>query len=210
MNVEENFNFKCIRCGNCCNDPNTIVNLSYSDLLRIKEGLDLDLNELLEIVGFYIFNEYLDENAKKRLVTPPIKTERGNSYIGLLKDKIGKCIFYDSINKKCKIYRLRPNFCQTFPFTFQSREKSKELDLLITNKGKEYCRGLTEDAPLINRAKWLKLGNRVLKDLEDNVKLIREWELLIKKKEIKPSAKEYLRLIIEFGKRKEIQKKSSN
>ena len=200
MNVEDPIKFKCVRCGNCCTDPNTIVNLSYSDLLRIKKGLDLDLNELLEIVAFYIFNDNLDENTKKKLVVPPIKTERGDSYIGLLKNHTGKCIFYDNSNKKCKIYPLRPDFCQTFPFTFQSKETSEELDILITNKGKEYCLGLIENAPTLNESDWSKLGEKVLKNLEQNLKLVREWELLVKKKEIDPSAKAFLRFIFQQDK----------
>lgn len=202
MKTEDNFKFKCIRCGNCCSDPNTLVNLSYSDILRIKKGLNLDLNELLEIVGFYIFNGN-DKNIKIRLVTPAIKTEKGYSYIGLLKEQTGKCIFYDSDDKKCKIYPLRPNFCQTFPFTFQSRETSKELDILITNKGKEYCPGFIEDAPPINKLDWLTLGNKVLKDLANNFKFVSEWNLVVEEKQIEPSAREYLRQILELDKEKQ-------
>ena len=197
MNVEDPIKFKCVRCGNCCTDPNTIVNLIYSDILRIKKGLNLNLKELLEIAAFYIFNDNLDEDIKKKLVTPSIKTERGYSYIGLLKDPTGKCIFYDIKNKKCKIYSLRPNFCQTFPFTFQSREKSEELAILITNKGKEYCLGLTENAPIINKSDWLKLGIKVLKELEQNLKFVGQWDLMVKKKEVDPSAREFLRFILE-------------
>ncbi|TFF89155.1 MAG: YkgJ family cysteine cluster protein, partial [Promethearchaeota archaeon] len=138
MNTQDQIKFDCIRCGNCCSDPNTIVNLSYSDLLRIKKGLNLDLDELLEIVGFYIFEGDLNEKLKKKMVSPPIRTERGYSFVGLLKNNSGACIFYDAVNNRCKIYSLRPNFCRTFPFTFQPKQDSEDLEVLITQKGKQY------------------------------------------------------------------------
>ena len=200
MYKEDQITFRCIRCGNCCTDPYTIVNLSYSDVLRIKIGLDLDLNELLEVIAFYITSDYLDEKTKMKLVSPPIKTERGYSYIGLFKDEKGNCIFYDISNKKCKIYPLRPYFCRTFPFTFQSREKSEELDIFVTEKGKEYCLGLIEEAPHINKSDWLKLGKKVLKDLELNFKFVRQWNLLVKNNEVKASAKDFLHLILDLDK----------
>ncbi len=200
MDAENDINFECIRCGNCCTDPKTIVNLTYSDIIRIKSGLKLNLNELLEVVGFYIFDHNLDENTKKRLVTPPLHTERGLSYIGLLKDHKGKCFFFDSTNKKCKIYPLRPNFCKTFPFSFGYKDDSADLYIVITKKAKDYCLGFTPNSPPIDRSYWLKLGEEVLKDLKHNSEFIAQWNLLVKKKKLVPSAKQFLIKVIELEK----------
>jgi Fe-S-cluster containining protein len=203
MNTEEKFNFKCVHCGNCCTDPSTIVNLSYSDLLRIQKGLDINLNELLEIVGFYIFTTKLDDSTRKKLVTPPLKTEKGFSYIGLLKEKNGQCIFYDNRDNRCKIYSLRPNFCRTFPFTFQYNQNSDELKILITDKGKDFCLGLTQDAPPIDKTYWLKLGERVLMDLKKNYRFIEQWNSLVKNKKVKASAKGFLQKLLKLDEDKE-------
>lgn len=199
MNSEDQVKFECVQCGNCCKDPNTIVNLCYTDILRIKKKLNLDLDELLEIVGFYIFADDLNEDVKKRLVIPPLETERGLSFIGLLKSKTEACIFYDSEKKICKIYSIRPNFCRSFPFTFHSERNSERLIISITKKGKEYCLGLTPEAPLINKSQWLELGKIVAKDLQQNLKFINHWNLLVRKKRIKPSAKEFLRKVLELN-----------
>ena len=60
--------FKCLRCGNCCIDKNTLVNITYSDILRIKNGLSLSLEEIIEILGFYIFdNNPTDEDIRKKI-----------------------------------------------------------------------------------------------------------------------------------------------
>ena len=42
--------FACTRCGNCCTDKDTLVNLTFLDILRIKDGLKLDLKEVLDIL----------------------------------------------------------------------------------------------------------------------------------------------------------------
>ena len=202
MNSEDQVKFECVRCGNCCKDPNTIVNLCYTDILRIKKNLNLDLDELLEIVGFYIFTDQLEGDTKKRLVISPLETERGLSFIGLLKSKTGTCIFYDGEKKKCKIYSIRPNFCRSFPFTFHSERNSEKLSILITEKGKEYCLGLTPDAPHINKSQWLELGKNITKDLQQNLKVINRWNSLVRKERIKPSAKEFLRKVLELKDRK--------
>jgi len=201
MVSKDNFKFECIRCGNCCTDKNTIVNLSYTDILRIKKGLNLTLEELLEIVGFYIYADPLNEETRAQLVIPPLETEKGLSFIGLMKNSNGACFFYDIKNKKCLIYSIRPNFCRTFPFTFKfNPNKSKNLNtnlkILLTEKGKKYCLGLNDDAPTINNAIWLNLGAKVLEDLSKNAKLINRWNSLVKSKKIIPSVKNFLLKII--------------
>ena len=197
----DTFKFECIRCGHCCTDRNTIVNLSYIDILRIKRGLGLTLEELLEIVGFYIYTDQLNEKTRSKLVMPPLETERGLSFIGLMKNSIGTCLFYDIKNKKCLIYSIRPDFCRTFPFTFKtnpikSQNQDASIKILLTEKGKEYCLGLTDSAPFINNTEWRHLGKKVLENLRKNANLINQWNTLIKKEKIIPSVKNFLLKII--------------
>ena len=172
MNDMKNLRFACIRCGNCCTNKDTLVNLTYLDILRIKNGLNLNVNEILDILGFYIFDKTITNEDKKRMITPPIITEKGLAFIGLLKSSLGSCYFYDSTNKKCLIYDLRPIFCHTFPFSFKYMENKKnqannKIDIFYTEKGKQYCPGISKEAPLINYNYWIKLGKKTLEDLEN-------------------------------------------
>ena len=78
--------FECLRCGNCCVDKNTLVNITYFDILRIKDGLSLNFEEILEILGFYIFDKTPTEEELGKMVVPPIETERGLAFTGLKKN----------------------------------------------------------------------------------------------------------------------------
>jgi Fe-S-cluster containining protein len=129
------------------------------------------------------------------MVVPPIKTEKGASFVGLKKDANGICIFYDINNKKCRIYSIRPNFCRTFPFSFRFENEKLEtgkIQLVITEKGKEYCLGIDEKSPEIDLDFWLNLGKDVLSDLQDNKEFSEKWN----KKEISPTAKKHIEYII--------------
>ena len=192
--------FKCIRCGNCCLDKNTLVNLTYNDILRIKEGLKLSIDELLEIVGFYVFNKNPDEEELKKMVVPPLDTERGLAFVALKKNSQGACIFYDNENEKCKIYGLRPNFCRTFPFSFRiltdTQEGERNIELFYTQKAKEYCQGIKNDAPPIEEKEWKNVGKKTIEDLADNNILIERWNEAVEKKVIEKSAKNFIQTLL--------------
>ena len=139
------------------------------------------------------------------MITPPIITEKGLAFIGLLKSSLGSCYFYDSTNKKCLIYDLRPIFCHTFPFSFKYMENKKnqannKIDIFYTEKGKQYCPGISKEAPLINYNYWIKLGKKTLEDLEKNYKIVKEWNESVKKKEIIPTVKKFLLTIFKLNK----------
>ena len=180
MRSTKDFRFKCIRCGNCCTDKNTIVNVTYSDILRIKKGLNLMLNETIEILGFYTYDKEPAAEDRKKMVISPIRTEKGLAFVGFLKEDSGACYFYDEINVKCKIYNLRPNFCRTFPFTFKiffnkaDRSKAK-IKMSYAEKGEQYCPGISADMPLINEEQWIQLGKKTIEDLNDNNIFIEKW-----------------------------------
>ncbi|MHA1192010.1 MAG: YkgJ family cysteine cluster protein [Promethearchaeota archaeon] len=195
------FRFNCVRCGTCCTDGNTIVNLTHTDILRLSNGLKLTLDELLEVIGFYIFEKKITESDISKMVITPIMTERGLSFPGLKKNPDGICYFYNVNENKCRIYKIRPNFCRTFPFTFEYREPNiadsqRLININITNKGIEYCPGLDNKYPEINFENWIDLGKKVLEDIVDNEKFIRSWLEKMKKTKAKPKAKGYLNEIL--------------
>ena len=199
MNTVKSLRFTCIRCGKCCIDKNTIVNLTYLDILRIKNGLKLNIDEIIDILGFYTFDKPLSSEEKKRMTISPIETEKGSAFIGLLKNSLGGCYFYDSSDKKCLIYNLRPAFCNTFPFSFKEDESMKsKIKLLYAAKGKQYCPGISNDAPIIDQDYWLNLGKRVLKELKENEIFNKKWNNSVKRGLIQPSVRNFLESILKL------------
>ncbi len=171
MEYKKEFKFSCSNCGTCCKDVNTLVNVTYQDILRLKNGLHLTIDETLVILGFYIFDKTPSKEELKKMVVPPIETENGLAFLGLFKKKDGSCFFYDNKEKKCSIYQLRPNFCKTFPYSLkilqdpQTRERNG-IEIYLTNKGKSYCKGISETNPLINKNYWVKLKKKLLNELK--------------------------------------------
>jgi len=196
--------FECTRCGNCCTDKNTLVNLTYLDILRIKKGLDLDLDEVVDIIGFFIFEKSLTIEDKRRLIITPIETEKGLAFIALLKNSLGDCYFYSSEKKKCLFYNLRPMFCRTFPFSFQVLDEKEGgtnnlINIIYTEKGKQYCPGINNEAPLIDTKYWMPLGKETLKDLKNNHEVIIKWNESVKKGKLIPTVKKFLLTIFELN-----------
>ena len=194
MSSTNDLRFECVHCGKCCTDLNTLVNTTYSDILRIRDGLNLNIDEIIEILGFYVFDKKPTTKEIDRMVVPPIETERGLAFTGLKKNSSGLCYFYNNNKKRCSIYKFRPNFCRTFPFTFKlliNKENSNEneIKVLYTKKGLKYCQGIGEEASNIEMDNWIQLGQRVIQDLTKNTVLIKKWNESVKKKKILPSVR---------------------
>jgi len=203
LNPEE-LRFVCTRCGNCCTDKDTIVNITYLDILRLKTGLKLDLKETLEIMGFYVFNKKLTEGTLEKMVVSPIETERGLAFTGLLKNNLGECYFYDKEKTKCLIYNIRPMLCRTFPFSFgKSSEignKTKgDVKIFYTEKAKNYCPGIDPDSPIIEYDYWIKIGNETLKELETNHRFNESWNKSVKNGNVIPNVKNYISTIYKIS-----------
>ena len=196
MGINNNFKFECVHCGHCCTDLNTLVNTTYIDVLRIKTGLNLTIDEVLEILGFYVFDQAPSENEIARMVVPPIQTEKGMAFVGLKKRQNGHCFFYDDTKERCSIYTFRPGFCKTFPFTFTIRKnknkKESGINIFYTEKGIQYCRGISEEYPTIDLEHWIKLGRETIRDLSKNNQLIKKWNSSVKNKQIIPSARNFI------------------
>lgn len=197
MSNSDELRFECVHCGKCCTDVNTLVNTTYLDILRIKNGLNLTQSEIIEILGFYVFDKNPTKEEIERMVVPPIETERGLAFAGLKKKTDGQCYFYHSEKKRCSIYEIRPNFCRTFPFTFKilnDKDKLTETNIKIiyTEKGLQYCEGIGKKAPLIEKNHWIQIGQNALRDLAKNAVFIQWWNESVKKETILPTVRNYI------------------
>ena len=197
MSISEELRFSCIRCGNCCTDKDTLVNLTYLDILKIKNGLSLNFEEVLNLVGFYIYEKPITDDERKRMVIAPIETENGLAFVALRKNSLGGCYFYSSAYKKCLIYNLRPMFCRTFPFTFKLLDQKnhhlkKNIKVFYTEKGKEYCPGIEADAPKIDEKYWITLGKKIIEDMNKNSIVIENWNNAVKTGKINRSVRNFL------------------
>ena len=200
MSTTNDLRFECVNCGTCCTDGNTLVNTTYSDILRIKDGLNLTQDEIIEILGFYIFDKKPTTKEIDRMVVPPIETEKGLAFAGLKKRSSGQCYFYNNEKKRCSIYQFRPNFCRTFPFSFKllidkGNSNESAIKIFYTEKGLQFCAGI-EEAPIIEMDKWIQLGRRVIQDLAKNLVLIKKWNESVKNKQISPTVRNFILTII--------------
>lgn len=193
------YHFECQQCGKCCADKNTIVNLTYSDILRMEAELNYTLDDFLENIGFYAFDHTPTEEELEKMVLPPIKTERGYAFVGLRKKKDGRCIFLSKKNR-CRIYNARPNICRTFPFHFHSKpvespQKGLDVHMDLAKKAIEYCPGLDSEKE-IDKNYWMEIGKMATAALLKEVILIKKWNNAVKEKKIAPLAKNYLRVVL--------------
>jgi Fe-S-cluster containining protein len=214
MNEKEEtkeFRFECVRCGKCCTDNNTLVNVTYQDILRIKNGLNLTLEETIEILGFYVFDETPTEEDRKKMVISPIKTEKGLAFTGLKKN-FESCYFYDIDNKRCKIYKIRPIFCRTFPFSFKifqdEKDKTKaKIKIFYTEKGKQYCPGIEENAPLIDLDEWIKVGKKTIEEMNTNYLIMQKWNEGVEQEKVTPTVRNFLLTIFNLDEKSEVDNK---
>ena len=204
----ENLRFSCLRCGKCCTDKDTFVNLTYLDILTLAQGGKYTLDEMLGLVGFYQYEEPISEDKQKEMVFPPIKTERGFAYLGMMKDQTGRCIMLGEENR-CTIYQHRPLICRAFPFHFSTNVEltqtvlgenvSVDVAIKYTEKAYEYCPGIGGSNPLIKIPKYEVLGREMLKGIAKDKIFIQEWNRAVENQKIEPTAKHYLSTIYYMG-----------
>ncbi|MHA1520879.1 MAG: YkgJ family cysteine cluster protein [Promethearchaeota archaeon] len=198
--VKKPFRFECVQCGECCSDPDTIVNLTYSDILRMQYELDYKLQDFLGIIGFYKFDHDPTSEELEKMVIPPIITTNGPAFLGLRKGSAGKCIFLSKKNK-CKIYSTRPSICRTFPFHFHSKpiESPKaglDIKMDYAQKALEFCPGIKKDNPVVDPEYWMDVGKDAIANILKEVILIKKWNTAVETKKITPEAEIYLRIIL--------------
>jgi Fe-S-cluster containining protein len=200
IQLAENLNvlrFSCTKCGKCCRDSKTFINITYQDILRLHKGLKLSLQELMKVIGFYTFKDVNMEEFMNQMIYSPIETEQGMAFIGLLRDKDSRCVFLDEDNK-CKIHPHRPSICRSFPFTYLMSEDGKKISATIgyTRKGIEYCPGIKKSAPIIKKKKMGQLLIQSLAEITADTKMVEGWNNMVRKKQIPPKAGKYIAAIL--------------
>lgn len=126
MNTASEYNFsfdasQCEECGGkCCIGESGYVFVTIEEMLHIAQTLNLTFEDFAQI---YV---------------------RKIGYRFSLIEKINEdgyaCIFFDSSNKKCRIYEQRPKQCRDFPFW--NAHKTSHLtpeNLILLQKE---CRGI--------------------------------------------------------------------
>ena len=213
MSNDKTYHFECIKCGKCCSDKNTIVNLTYTDILRMEYEKKYNLSDFLNFVGFYMFEEDPTAQQLKQMVVPPIQTENGGAFLGLRKQEDGRCIFLNKHNK-CKIYKARPSICRTFPFNFHSTadkngKKKIDIQMRYTAKALEFCPGINENSPEIIAEPWLKDGKQAVKEILLEHVLIKKWNSAVTEGKLNASAENYLRIILNMTDKQNHPRKQS-
>ena len=99
---------KCYECdGNCCIGESGYIWVSPKEIKDMAKFLDIEdqefKNSFLRKVGYRFSLKEIKKNS---------------SY---------ECIFFNSVEKKCSIYSVRPNQCRTFPFWDYFKTNIKEV-----------------------------------------------------------------------------------
>lgn len=105
--------FECQRCGNCCTCDGYVFlsKLDYKRLLASKK--------------------FTAEELSKKYLT------KVGYRLAFIDQADGACIFWDKINKACKIYDLRPTQCRTYPFWLSILNDNEKLE-----EEKSFCPGI--------------------------------------------------------------------
>ncbi|MCH2210663.1 MAG: YkgJ family cysteine cluster protein [Fuerstiella sp.] len=99
--------FTCSQCGDCCTGDPGVVWVNEEELQAIADYLDRPIGEI------------------RLFHTRPV---RGR--VSLTEYQNGDCTFFDSRERKCKVYPVRPGQCRTWPFwnsNIESRRKWNEV-----------------------------------------------------------------------------------
>ena len=114
---------RCLRCGDCCKETEML--LSTEDINRLEgKGYRREFFALFDKEGY-----------------------------ARLRNLHGHCVFYDTENRRCKVYRFRPLGCRLYPVVYDE-EKGIVVDEICRAKGK------------LNEKRIARKGQRVLKLLE--------------------------------------------
>lgn len=149
------------------------MNLTPRDVQLLARTLKASARDLLKVVGFYqvkTFDESERALIEERMVLPPLKTNKGYAYLGLLKHEDGRCVFLQG--KKCVMYRARPRICQSFPFSFQ--QKGAGATISIGSFATTNCPGIGEGKP-VNVAKVKLQGKSTMRDISQYKRFAKWW-----------------------------------
>jgi Fe-S-cluster containining protein len=195
------FFFKCTHCGKCCSDPATFINLTYHDILGLAKYMNFGLDQMLEVLGFYLFEGEMTPEQMRKMVFPPVHTEEGMAFVGLRRRDDGRCIYLNDENT-CDIYPARPMVCRSFPFHFHlgtpRPEGQFEIRMSYAAKAEEYCEGIGPGAPKVDTPRWIQVGAATIKNILEDIKLVQEWNSAVEQERIRGTARNYLATIFQL------------
>lgn len=157
ISIDDNFQFGCIGCGNCCRGryteiSNTNIFLSAPDVKRISQYLNIPLNEVIEKY-VVLYNDH-----KFGLTTCMLRFKSG-----------GCCVFLKK--GTCSIYDVRPRTCALYPLgrSINIIEKKRKLEYLesqyVINEEELFYKCTKENTYTIRE--WLEKNNVPLCDEEE-------------------------------------------
>ncbi len=120
---EEGFDYAfnpqaCESCqGRCCTGESGYIYVTKSEIQKISELLDMEVQTFVET---YLFKKGYKYSIKE-----------------LVHEESHECIFYDRDSNGCRIYDARPLQCKTFPFWDYYKKRVDELKL--------ECPGILDD-----------------------------------------------------------------
>jgi hypothetical protein len=161
--------FQCLMCGKCCRKEygDNRVALTPEEIIIIQEEGKLEWEDIAE--PFTVEADSAEEECQN-LANDGMIDEEGNLHTFgwiLRRKKNGDCSFIpdDNTEHRCKIYKLRPLLCSTYPFYMEGLE-------LNTSE----CEGLGKK---IGPHESHKLAELVLKryilELEDTILTYRNY-----------------------------------
>ncbi|HHO41884.1 MAG TPA: YkgJ family cysteine cluster protein [Epsilonproteobacteria bacterium] len=100
---------KCLECGgHCCRGESGYIWVDYATIATIADFLSLEVEEFAKI--------YLKKVGHRYSLIEKVLSE----------DDVA-CIFFDENLNRCKIYKVRPKQCRTFPFWEQFKNSEDEV-----------------------------------------------------------------------------------
>ncbi|MHA1917418.1 MAG: YkgJ family cysteine cluster protein [Candidatus Ranarchaeia archaeon] len=173
-----NIRFKCIKCGECCKDPNMLIIVDGADLRNLEKVLGFE--NLMKNLSFFTIDQK-NTDSMKRFIVPSVLTKRGLTFIGLKKSENGECVFLDQENN-CKLYKARPRVCRTFPFSFNEKEDGLFWGTVEWDKK---CPGFGKGKRM-NKKELQEIGSKAMKQVNEYILFVEKWNELVEEGVIEP------------------------
>src|SRR6056297_2853406 len=144
IQIEQDFKFRCVHCGECCKSYEHGIFLGVEDLIHwVKEEREY----LLGCISFDKFTQKFRVISKQEFFSNAIKNPKTKREIISLNPRLEAqsktkenektfqeyCVFFDEGKQRCSIYPFRPLICRLYPFPEQQaiRIKFQKLKSLI-------------------------------------------------------------------------------
>lgn len=136
---QDNFNFQCSGCGDCCRNVNDAIMLESLDVFRIAQYFKEMGNPVQEI-----------EEVLAKYTTPIPLTDLG--YPIFLLNTVGQdnaCIFLKE--NRCSIQPAKPRTCRMYPLSAGPKDTNDGFDYFIISQKPHHFIG-----PKIRTSDWMK------------------------------------------------------